>query len=154
MVRVQITKNGLTPFKFIVSTKDIDLINDVDGNKFNDEIEIIGKVVDGGKLFNVEGTIKCQKSFICDRCLVQSTESQIHNFNEEVEIQDVDDGFIDVTEMIRDTVMAAQPIKNLCKEDCKGLCPICGANLNENECNCDRFVVDPRLEALKNFLQE
>ncbi|MBR1859941.1 MAG: hypothetical protein IJ797_10650 [Selenomonadaceae bacterium] len=67
MVRVQITKNGLTPFRFIVSTKDIDLINDVDGNKFNDEIEITGNVVDGGKLFNVEGTIKCQKSFICDR---------------------------------------------------------------------------------------
>ncbi|MBR1859940.1 MAG: DUF177 domain-containing protein [Selenomonadaceae bacterium] len=85
---------------------------------------------------------------------MQSTEQQIHNFNEEVEIQDVDDGFIDIAEMIRDTVMAAQPIKNLCKEDCKGLCPICGANLNENECNCDRFVVDPRLEALKNFLQE
>ena len=76
----------------------------------------------------------------------------MHEFNEELDRMDIEDDVADLTEMIRDTLIASQPIRNLCKEDCKGLCPICGVNLNESECDCDRLVVDPRLEALKNFV--
>ena len=44
------------------------------------------------------------------------------------------------------------PGKFLCSEDCKGLCPQCGADLNEGDCGCDNEVIDPRWEALKKIM--
>ena len=58
---------------------------------------------------------------------------------------------IELQELVRDTLLAAQPLSNICKPDCKGLCPVCGANLNHDDCGCDRFVPDPRLAALQQF---
>jgi uncharacterized protein len=43
------------------------------------------------------------------------------------------------------------PMKPLCSEDCKGLCPVCGTNLNRDTCNCRRDWDDPRFAALKNL---
>ena len=50
-----------------------------------------------------------------------------------------------------DRVLVNWPMKVLCKEDCKGVCQFCGANLNEGQCSCKK-PVDPRLEALKQLL--
>ena len=44
------------------------------------------------------------------------------------------------------------PTRDLCREDCRGLCPKCGKNLNEGDCGCDRKEIDPRLAVLKKFL--
>jgi uncharacterized protein len=43
------------------------------------------------------------------------------------------------------------PMKPLCAEDCKGLCPVCGTNLNRGTCQCQRSWDDPRFAALKNL---
>ena len=154
MFKVQIFRNGSTPFHFNVTADDIDLNDEDNSNSFSfvGDIVVDGEIIDGGSLFDVKGTIKCRKSFICDRCLTPSFEDQVHEFNEELDRRDIEDDVADLTEMIRDTMIASQPIRNLCKENCKGLCPICGVNLNESECDCDRLIVDPRLEALKNFV--
>jgi len=152
MVKVQILWNGLMPFHFKIKANDINLNDDIDSNSFDSDILIDGEIIDSGNLFDVKGTIKCRKSFICDRCLTPSSEEQIHEFNEELDRSDIEDDVADLTEIIHDILLASQPIRNLCKEDCKGLCPVCGVNLNESDCKCDRLVVDPRLEALKNYL--
>ena len=154
MVRVQISRNGSTPFHFKVSTKDIDIDDSVDESHFEGDVEIDGEITDGGNVFNVKGKIKCRKFFICDRCLKESSEEQLHEFEEEVEAGNIEDDIVDLTELIRDTIIASQPIQNLCKPDCKGLCSVCGADLNEGECGCDRFIIDPRLTALKKFSQQ
>lgn len=60
---------------------------------------------------------------------------------------------IDLAPLVRDTLLAAQPLSNVCREDCKGLCLVCGANLNQGDCGCDRFIPDPRLAALKDFFK-
>ena len=60
---------------------------------------------------------------------------------------------IDLAPVVRDVVIAALPIRNLCRPDCKGLCPKCGADLNQADCGCDREVVDPRLAALKDWMK-
>ena len=120
-------------------------------NDFTGDIKIVGEVEDVGRCFVVRGRIDCRKIFICDRCLTQATENQVHEFEEEFDKAEAVDDVIDITELLRDELLAAQPMKNLCKEDCKGLCPVCGANLNEGECGCEKFIVDPRLAALKNF---
>ena len=43
------------------------------------------------------------------------------------------------------------PTKILCKPDCKGICKVCGKNLNEGDCGCDQFVPDPRMAAIKDI---
>jgi uncharacterized protein len=57
---------------------------------------------------------------------------------------------IDLDPMVREQVLLALPAYPVCKDDCKGLCPVCGANLNDRECGCDRHVPDPRWAGLKN----
>ena len=60
---------------------------------------------------------------------------------------------LDIGELAQMALLLWMPTKQLCREDCRGLCPICGENLNEGECGCDRRRVDPRLEGLKKFLE-
>ncbi|MBO4749763.1 MAG: DUF177 domain-containing protein, partial [Lachnospiraceae bacterium] len=55
--------------------------------------------------------------------------------------------------LLYNELMENWPAKILCKEDCKGLCPVCGKNLNEGECGCDRFVPDPRLAGIQDLFK-
>lgn len=52
---------------------------------------------------------------------------------------------------LREQVLLSVPLKSLCREDCKGLCPHCGKNLNEGACSCTEQVEDPRWAALKDI---
>ncbi|MBP2019257.1 uncharacterized protein J2Z79_002684 [Symbiobacterium terraclitae] len=63
---------------------------------------------------------------------------------------------IDLTDPLRDNILLALPMKPLCSEDCQGLCPNCGADLNEGPCGCGRSDerVDPRLAVLKDLLRK
>ena len=58
---------------------------------------------------------------------------------------------IDLQPLVREQVLLSLPMNAVCKEDCRGLCPKCGQNLNEKECGCDTSFVDPRLAVLKNI---
>jgi uncharacterized protein len=57
---------------------------------------------------------------------------------------------IDLDPIVREQILLAMPEYPVCDEQCKGLCPVCGANLNDRECGCDRHVPDPRWAGLKN----
>lgn len=61
---------------------------------------------------------------------------------------------LDLTETVRQSVVAAQPMKPLCREDCAGLCPECGVNRNDEICTCGDGVRDPRWGALTALLRE
>jgi uncharacterized protein len=58
---------------------------------------------------------------------------------------------IDLDPLLREQLLLALPGYPVCREACKGLCPVCGANLNERECGCDRKVPDPRWAGLKDI---
>ncbi len=58
---------------------------------------------------------------------------------------------IDLGEIIREQFYLALPMKPLCREDCQGLCPVCGINRNRETCSCQPIWVDPRLEPLKRL---
>ena len=60
---------------------------------------------------------------------------------------------LDITEPVRESLLLAVPLQSLCREDCRGLCPVCGADRNEGDCGCDATTVDPRLAALKQFIK-
>jgi uncharacterized protein len=57
---------------------------------------------------------------------------------------------IDLDPIVREQILLELPEYPVCDEQCKGLCPVCGANLNDRECGCDRHVPDPRWAGLKN----
>lgn len=66
--------------------------------------------------------------------------------------QDTFDGkVIDLAPIFREQLILALPMHAVCDEACKGLCTICGQNLNESQCSCDTRQVDPRLAALKDI---
>jgi uncharacterized protein len=65
-----------------------------------------------------------------------------------------EDGHIDLTPLVREYMLLEVPISPLCKPDCKGLCPVCGENLNESNCNHDSEGGDPRLSILKSLLDK
>ena len=65
----------------------------------------------------------------------------------------VDTDEVDLVKIIEQTLDFNLPHKVLCKEDCKGICPKCGKDLNDGECGCQTEEIDPRLEVLKELLK-
>ncbi len=64
----------------------------------------------------------------------------------------IEDGFLDMDEPLLEELEMEFPLRFLCKEDCRGLCPKCGQNLNEAECGCVTKEIDPRLAPLQKIL--
>ena len=106
-------------------------------------------------------------SMPCDRCgrqtdkifrrafehlLVRQLSDEQEAANREEEYVVVPDERLDLDELLREDILLDLPTKYLCRDDCKGLCPKCGKDLNEGECDCDRREIDPRLEILKSLL--
>ena len=108
----------------------------------------------------ISGSAKMSLQAECDRCLKEVEISVPVNIRERITREDVaEDGTegelfylrgyeLDTDQMIEEAVRAEFPLKILCREDCKGICMICGHDLNEGECGCDRFVPDPRMAAI------
>jgi len=61
---------------------------------------------------------------------------------------------IDLEEILREQVILALPMYPRCGESCQGLCPVCGVNLNEKSCSCEREEVDPRWVALRTITKQ
>lgn len=101
----------------------------------------------------------------CDRCLEPVSTPISFEIDEAVdysdgakedeahEEKDFIDGYnLDVDKLVFGEILLSMPGKTLCAEDCKGLCLICGANLNIAECGCDRASLDPRMSVFKDIL--
>ncbi len=126
-----------------------------------------------GDRLRLAGHARTTLEVICGRCLEPyripidaafdlSYIPQTDNTGEgEREIQDDDlstayykaEG-IDLSELLREQFYLALPMKPLCSEDCKGLCPQCGTNLNRETCDCKPTWEDPRLAGLKALLDD
>ncbi|HLO03004.1 MAG TPA: DUF177 domain-containing protein [Symbiobacteriaceae bacterium] len=122
----------------------------------------------------VRGELEGEAQLVCSRCLTEYQSPLEVEFEEEfVEGTDLaailkDDEAetgrqvnlyqgeqIDLTETLRDNVVVELPMKPLCSPDCKGLCPTCGANLNQGPCSCTEDVtVDPRFAKLHELLRK
>ena len=63
------------------------------------------------------------------------------------------DGSIDLTPIIRDYASLDIPIRQVCAEDCKGLCPVCGMNRNQEDCGHRQVSIDPRMAELQKLLE-
>ncbi len=101
---------------------------------------------------------------VCDRCMapihrevvlpVEHILVDSLNHEEEDELILVEQYQLLLDELVEADLILSLPLKNLCREDCRGLCPSCGKNLNEGLCGCTSEAVDPRLAALKQLLDD
>ena len=78
-------------------------------------------------------------------------DSEIELDSEDLEYSYYHDDAIDLEPLIFEQIILQIPIKALCRDDCRGLCPHCGANLNTATCHCGDAVVDDRFAVLKTM---
>ena len=118
----------------------------------------------------VAGSIRAAIALACARCLKECIVPIVSEFKEYFILQryapdeqdkelvqdDLDISFlpeegIELRDIVEEQMWLNIPMKPLCHDSCKGLCTICGADLNSGECGCDRSVGDPRFVVLKGF---
>ncbi|WP_427338576.1 YceD family protein [Caloranaerobacter sp. DY30410] len=135
-------------------------------------IELLAPVNIDGSIYRVDedlfinATITYTYKESCARCLTEFSNKvstvllgrlveQDSNVSEE-EIDEIlvvyKESVVDLQEFIVSAILLSLPMKALCDEACKGLCPKCGQNLNLQKCNCEDDFIDPRLEKLKELL--
>ena len=116
----------------------------------------------------VQGTTELTIEIPCDRCLEEVKVPVAIHIEREAELSDgvlvpdpdeETDTFLqgeqlDVDRLIDDEILVNWPTKVLCREDCKGICPKCGQNLNQRDCGCDRQVLDPRMAKFQDVFKE
>lgn len=108
----------------------------------------------------VQGQLKAGVTDECYRCLdpveheltldLEELYAYPNPHNAEFSLND--DGILDLSPLIRAEALLADAGGALCREDCQGLCPDCGANRNREVCSCADDVIDPRLAKLKQLL--
>ena len=128
------------------------------------------KLYTAGDKIVLEGKVKGGILVRCDRCLnpyhrdvnatfhlflalpaSESDETELELLDEDMETNYVRGEEIDTDEIVREQVYLSLPMKLLCSEDCKGICPRCGADLNKGACQCRREVGHPGFSKLKNL---
>lgn len=135
---------------------------------------ILGNI--GKKEISLTGEIHAVLSIPCDRCLTEvpvefsidldktiDFEESDHDLEKEEEEEEefsydelsfLKNHELDVERLVSDEILVHFPMKTLCREDCKGLCPVCGQNLNLGECGCNRESVDPRMAAIQDIFKK
>ena len=123
----------------------------------------------GGQV-RIQGRYTVEVTALCDRCLATARFPLDAGFDlfykpvsviervEEVEIDEgeaqigfYENGGMELEDVLREQVLLALPMQRVCSEDCKGICPVCGKNRNEAECDCRIESHDHRLEALRKL---
>lgn len=115
----------------------------------------------------ISGTVDMKVLIPCGRCL-EEVPTPIHfdidkvltisdgaAIDEEMEQMDYLIGFdLDVEQLVCTEILVNWPMKVLCKDDCKGICRICGTNLNSGACDCQKTELDPRMAAFQDIFKQ
>lgn len=109
----------------------------------------------------VVGTVRADWSTVCRRCLGDISGTAVGEVDDLYQIQPLDpdayiieDGQLDLAPLVRETILLELDLERLCREDCAGLCAICGADRNTTDCSCDTEVGDARWAALEGFVPD
>jgi len=151
-------------FEFEKQTVDLDLgldeILSIGPLRTKGQVENLGE-----RIYQVTGIIEVAAKAQCSRCLIATPIYLNINFSlkysdidiildsEDEDIIQFHGDEIDLYPKVAEEIVLNWPSQVLCKSDCKGLCPNCGANLNTSVCKCKIDNVDPRLAVLKQLLK-
>ena len=119
------------------------------------------------KTLFVRGAVDVTLSIPCGRCLEEVPTQICFDIDKKLDINDsvlTDDemeendyliGFeLDVDKLVYAEILVNWPMRVLCKEDCEGICNVCGANLNKGDCGCQRTELDPRMAAIQDIFSK
>ncbi len=127
-------------------------------------VTISGKIVSRAGIVQSQLSCKVEYVGVCDRCLKETVKNYTVNINRTIvvsleneendDIAVVPDMQLDLEDFCYPDIVMSLPTKLLCKDSCKGLCSVCGKNLNEGDCGCQTKEIDPRLAALAELLND
>ena len=160
--------NSPLDFEFSLKAREIDL--EGEQAKLKNAVNVYGTLTKHIAQTDVEATISADLEIECTRCL-QAIEQKLEFVFEaafvtkehyttakeaeigakDLDVSIVEDDKIDLSELVREQILLNLPEQVFCREECKGLCEKCGANLNLIDCNCREKEIDPRWSALKNL---
>jgi uncharacterized protein len=155
---------GHTEAHLQAKTSDLDLDEYLEfGHPFDINLAI-DKV---GRNIFIKASLQSVADLLCDRCgepfsakleesvqILYTTDRNLRDReDEDVFVISASEDIVDIKDPARETLILALPAKRLCKEDCKGLCASCGANLNEKACACQTIHIDPRWQKLQDLLK-
>jgi uncharacterized protein len=164
MIKIKVSNltNGRYDFDFEGKARDLEISEPYVGN-FNTNVSL--NKFDSQIILDSETGITA--NLVCDRCakefqsVIKSKFKMVCLFRvnfdesdsarEEVVFLHPDTDKIDLDKDIRDYAILAVPMKKLCSEECKGLCPKCGKNLNDDLCDCIEEIIDPRWEVIQKL---
>ena len=140
-------------------------LNDV---RFTSPVSVEGSITNTAGYIRMSLTLSVDYVATCARCLKDVPGSFSFDVERTVvtpamtegltedridELVIVEDGFLDVDELLLEVLELSIPFRFLCREDCKGLCSKCGKDLNEGQCGCVTKEIDPRMEPLRALLE-
>jgi uncharacterized protein len=163
MMKIQLggLSEGVHDYQFQVEASDLAL-----PENFSKPVRVAVVLDKTGSQAFLRGQIQTTGTFLCDRCTstfehpVLSTyqmcylpEGSDASETDPAELQVLTAGstVIEITEDVRQTILLSVPLKLLCSENCEGLCPQCGTNLNVETCSCEVSLDDPRWESLRTL---
>jgi uncharacterized protein len=150
--------DGLYSFKLAEDPTSLGL-----DTRFRDQVVVDASVEKSGTQVFLSARVTTRASFECDRCLtpfdspIESSyrmyyvlEGSADSNIDPLELQVMPPGFsvIDLQDDVRQTVLLSVPLKNVCRDQCKGLCPRCGINWNNESCTCEETIADSRWDSL------
>ncbi|MCJ7509246.1 MAG: DUF177 domain-containing protein [candidate division Zixibacteria bacterium] len=169
-MRLEISKlkQERVDFQFTESTEGLNLR--ADGVEFDSPLKVEVEVAPSGESFLAWAKIETSVKLECVRCLLiysyplqaefnllmekQRPGLLLDAENEDTVVINPQDKFIDISDKVRQAIILSLPLKSLCSPDCKGLCHICGADLNTSPCNCTIEEYDSRWDKLKQTLKK
>ena len=122
--------------------------------------------------FRVKGRLQTRLWFDCDRCLsraelpldlafdlfykpaaeaLKAEEDEVSVDEDEAEMGFYEMPGLELEDILREQVLFALPMQRVCRPDCRGICPVCGGNRNENPCQCESRPVSQNFDALKSL---
>jgi len=161
-------KAGGSEFSFSVPATDLEL--EVQGFKFPEPIGIELTATKSGDEIIFQGNVSTLIEAECARCLELFEKPVSSRLQFVIQFLDVggpedtgDDDFVvlpktaedyDISDRVREAIILELPYKPLCEKSCRGLCPMCGENLNETDCGCTQDETDERWDTLRRLFGE
>jgi uncharacterized protein len=168
-MRIELDRLEKTGNRFAHLYEPGEIVVDEEHMRLTQPPEVNGRVSRSGHEVRLKGKIIARADVDCDRCLKTVSVPVETDFDvkyvpeadyaaaeglaaelqeEDLSLSVFDGETIDVDELVREQVLLALPGRALCSEECKGLCPTCGADRNTNPCDCESKEIDPRWAGL------